>query len=225
MLAGAGVPASDMHLGRVAGSADAVPSSLTFEPANPSVSVRVSNTSGKPGVVVGRLGGRVATAVAPSHSSIVTLTWDGPAAAGDDSGVLRLELYPEGETAQPADVEEHPYAVGAGYQPSPSPKPSYSMSPSPWPKPSGSMSKSPSPKPSRSMSKSPKPKPSGSMSESPKPSGSASSTPSPTGVLPRTGAGTSLLAVIGGGSLLFGTFVLGLAWVLRRRFLRDKLSC
>lgn len=208
MLAGAGIPASDMYLGRVADSADAVPSALTLEPAKPTVSVRVSNTSGKPGVVVGRLGDRVATAVVPSHSAIVTLTWEEPAAADDASGVLRLELYPEGETNEPMDVEEHQYAARAGHYNQPSPKPSDSKSPSPKP----SHSKSPSPKPSHSMSESPKP----SMSHTPSKSSG--------GELPQTGSGTSALLMLGGGSLVFGSFVLGLAYVMRRRFLRDRLS-
>ena len=205
MVAGAGIPAADMHLGRVAGAADAVPSTLTLEPAKPSVSVTVSNTSGKTGLVVGRLGDRVATAVVPSHSANVTLTWDGPAMAGDASGVLRLEMYPDGDTSKPTDVEEHAYALGGGYhQPS----------------------KSPTPRPSRSGT--PSPKPSASVSESPSPSRSVSHSPSPSrggaGELPQTGAGTSFLAVLGGGSLLFGTLMLGVAWVMRRRLLHDKLS-
>jgi hypothetical protein len=148
----------------------------------------------------------VATAVVPSNSEIVTLTWDGPAAAGADSGVLRLEMYPDGDATKPTDVEEHSYAVeGGGYhQPS----------------------KSPTARPSRSYSTSPGPSGSVRPSQSARPSDSASPSPSQSSaaVLPQTGPATSMLAVLGGGTLLFGAFVLSVAWVLRRRFLRDKLS-
>jgi hypothetical protein len=51
-------------------------------------------------------------------------------------------------------------------------------------------------------------------------------TPSPSSgeTLPLTGAGTSSVVVLGGGSVLFGMFVLGVAWALRRRHLRDRIS-
>jgi LPXTG-motif cell wall-anchored protein len=194
MLAGAGVPASDMHLGRVAGSADAVPASLTLEPTNPSVSVRVSNTTGKPGRVVGWLGGRAATAVAPDHSAIVTLTWDEQPDVTADPGVLRLELYPEGDSKQPTDVEEHPFAFGGGYyhQPQKPNKPGNQEQPKEQPK-------APVEKPVEK--------------------------PAAAEVLPLTGSQTSTIAVFGGGSVLLGMFVLGLAWALRRRrSVRDQLS-
>jgi LPXTG-motif cell wall-anchored protein len=185
MLAGAGVPATELHLGRVAGSADAVPASLTIEPEKPSVSVRVSNSSGKAGRVVGWLDGKAATAVAPARSATVTLTWEEPVIADADSGVLRLELYPEGEN-QPSDIEEHPVvgrAGGKGYNKPEQPKPEQ-------------------PKPEQ-----PKEQPKEVPAE-----------------LPQTGSGTSTIAMVGVASVLFGAFVLGSAWVLRRRFIRDRIS-
>ena len=74
----------------------------------------------------------------------------------------------------------------------------------------------PSPGTSPSWSKSPKPKPS--WSKSPYPSGSYTPAPSMSqSELPKTGDSVSSYMLLGGGLLVFGMFILGLAWALGRR--------
>ncbi|GIH08759.1 hypothetical protein Rhe02_68260 [Rhizocola hellebori] len=105
---------------------------------------------------------------------------------------------------------------------SPKPQPSDSKSPKPQPsdskspKPQPSWSKSPKPQPS--WSKSPKPQPSWSKSPKPSMSWPHTMTPSPhDNELPKTGDTVSSYVLLGGGLLVFGMFVLGLAWALGRR--------
>jgi LPXTG-motif cell wall-anchored protein len=191
----------NLHLGRAADVIDAVPVKTVLDTEVPTVEVKVTNSTGKEATLQGWLNDVPGEEMAvPARSATVTLTF--PAMT---EGQARLTLSLTADGVQ--DVEVHDVVLMSrdyGYHSSPTPGTTptvgTSMSPKPWP----------------SWSKSPKPKPS--WSKSPKPSGSYTPTPSMSeSELPKTGDSVSSYMLLGGGLLVFGIFILGLAWALGRR--------
>jgi len=146
-----------------------------LDPVDPTVEVKVTNSTGKEATLQGWLNDVPAQAIVPARSAIVELVFP---EMTEGQATLTLSLTANGVQ----DVEVHDVVVmarGYGYptqSPTPSPKPSWSK----WPQPSKS--------------------PSTSHSE-----------------LPQTGDSVSSYVFLGGGMLVFGMFVLGLAWALGRR--------
>jgi len=172
-----------------------VPAQLALESPKPTVPVKITNTTGRPGRVTGWLEGEPATVTAPDHSAVVTLSWDSPSLVRGGQALLRLELYSDLDPQRPVDVEEHWFSVRSGYGqgplPSHSPRPSHSLKPSP--------SVSPSPSPSIVASEV--------APESSPPSGAPGLAP--------TGGELALYGVLGGSLLAFGLLMLGRSWMRR----------
>jgi LPXTG-motif cell wall-anchored protein len=169
---------------------DAVPMSTVLDPSDPAVDVKVTNSSGKEVTLRGWLNGEPATAAVPVRSQIVKLEFP---AMTEGQATLKLSLTAEGI----ADVAEHRVLV-ANAAAAPQPNVSTPAKPEPG------------------ASKAPKPRPS--WSKWPKPSSSPSHSPTASpSELPKTGDSVSSFVALGGGSLLLGALVIGLAWAMGRR--------
>jgi LPXTG-motif cell wall-anchored protein len=174
-----------------------------LDASDPTVDVKVTNGTGKAVTLQGWLNNEPAKTTVPLGSSVVELTFP---EMTEGQAKLTLLLTAEGVE----DVKEHQVLVSRGSVPNPD-MATNAAKPAP---PGASTSAAPKP----SWSKSPKPKPS--WTKSPKPSSSWTQTPTPAASvseLPKTGDSVGSFVLLGGGSLLLGMVVLGLAWAMGRR--------